>query len=76
MMILQDCHIQYTLVGSVFLCRIILFSFSQQHLTVSQGENKHAIQRAQRWYDATERARGYTMVGAVYIVKIIFCNIK
>lgn len=33
----------------------------KQHLTVSYGENRHAIQRAQRWYDATERARGYTM---------------
>lgn len=33
----------------------------KQHLTVSLGENRHAMQRAQRWYDVTERARGYTM---------------
>ncbi|WAR30651.1 CC105-like protein [Mya arenaria] len=33
----------------------------RQHLTVGLGENQHAIHRAQRWYDATERARGYTM---------------
>lgn len=33
----------------------------KQHLGVSLGENRHAVHRAQRWYDATERARGYTM---------------
>lgn len=33
----------------------------KQHLGVTLGENRHAIHRAQRWYDATERARGYTM---------------
>lgn len=33
----------------------------KQHLTVGLGENRHAFHRAQRWYDATERARGYTM---------------
>lgn len=33
----------------------------KQHLGVTLGENRHAIHRAQRWYDASERARGYTM---------------
>lgn len=33
----------------------------KQHLGVTLGENRHAIHRAQRWYDATDRARGYTM---------------
>ncbi|XP_072176678.1 tektin-like protein 1 [Diadema setosum] len=33
----------------------------KQHLTVSAGENRHAIHRAQRWYDATEKALGYTV---------------
>ncbi|XP_071096356.1 tektin-like protein 1 [Haliotis cracherodii] len=30
----------------------------KQHLGVGLGENRHAIHRAQRWYDSTERARG------------------
>lgn len=34
----------------------------QQHLGVGLGENRHGIHRAQRWYDATDKARGYTMV--------------
>lgn len=33
----------------------------KQHLGVTLGENRHSVHRAQRWYDATERARGYTM---------------
>ncbi|XP_072015150.1 tektin-like protein 1 [Amphiura filiformis] len=33
----------------------------QQHLTVASGENRHAIHRSQRWYDATEKARYYTV---------------
>ncbi|XP_013390840.1 coiled-coil domain-containing protein 105 [Lingula anatina] len=32
----------------------------KQHLQVGAGENRHSIHRAQRWYDATERAWGYT----------------
>jgi len=47
----------------------------QQHLTVTQGENKHAIQRSQRWYDATERARGYTMVSLGRPLFIVFLDI-
>ncbi|XP_033114899.1 coiled-coil domain-containing protein 105-like [Anneissia japonica] len=33
----------------------------QQNLQVALGENRHAIHRAQRWYDATEKAKGYTV---------------
>ncbi|OWF39564.1 coiled-coil domain-containing protein 105-like [Mizuhopecten yessoensis] len=33
----------------------------KQHLGVTLGENRHGIHRAQRWYDATEKARGYTL---------------
>ncbi|KAK3088909.1 hypothetical protein FSP39_025307 [Pinctada imbricata] len=33
----------------------------KQHLGVSLGENRHGIHRAQRWYDASEKARGYTL---------------
>ncbi|KAK7502565.1 hypothetical protein BaRGS_00006140 [Batillaria attramentaria] len=33
----------------------------RQHLGVTHGENRHSIHRAQRWFDATERARGYTL---------------
>ncbi|XP_076436605.1 tektin-like protein 1 [Babylonia areolata] len=33
----------------------------KQHLGITHGENRHAIQRAQRWFDATDRARGYTL---------------
>lgn len=33
----------------------------KQHLGVTHGENRHAIHRAQRWFDATERARGFTL---------------
>ncbi|XP_071949121.1 tektin-like protein 1 [Antedon mediterranea] len=33
----------------------------QQHLQVALGENRHAIHRAKRWYDATEKAQGYTV---------------
>ena len=32
----------------------------QQHLQTASGENRHALHRAQRWYDATERAWGYS----------------
>ena len=41
---------------------MILSSFSfQQHLQVAKGENRHALHRAQRWYDNTEKAWGYTL---------------
>lgn len=33
----------------------------KQHLTVAAGENRHSIHRAQRWYDSTEKALGYTI---------------
>ncbi|PIK60841.1 putative coiled-coil domain-containing protein [Apostichopus japonicus] len=33
----------------------------KQYLTVASGENRHAIHRSQRWYDATEKALGYTV---------------
>ncbi|XP_077986602.1 tektin-like protein 1 [Glandiceps talaboti] len=33
----------------------------KQHLQVQSGENRAAIHRAQRWYDATEKAKGYTL---------------
>ncbi|XP_064649719.1 tektin-like protein 1 isoform X2 [Lineus longissimus] len=33
----------------------------RQHLNVGSGENRHAVHRAQRWYDATEKARGNAM---------------
>ncbi|KAL5013067.1 hypothetical protein ScPMuIL_011618 [Solemya velum] len=33
----------------------------KQHLGVSLGENRHSIHRTQRWYDATDRARSYTL---------------
>ena len=39
----------------------ILYSVFQQHLTVAAGENRHSIHRAQRWFDATEKALGYTV---------------
>ena len=32
----------------------------QQHLQTESGENRYALHRAQRWYDATERAWGYS----------------
>lgn len=32
----------------------------KQHLQVAKGENRHALHRAQRWYDSTEKAWGYT----------------
>ncbi|CAL1547406.1 unnamed protein product [Lymnaea stagnalis] len=32
----------------------------KQHLNLGVGENRHALHRAQRWYDATEKAFGYT----------------
>lgn len=35
--------------------------YFQQYLTVASGENRHAIHRSQRWYDATEKALGYTV---------------
>ena len=35
----------------------------QQHLQVAKGENRHALHRAQRWYDGTEKAWGYALVG-------------
>lgn len=38
----------------------------KQHLGVSLGENRHGIHRAQRWYDATDKARGYTMGPVAY----------
>ncbi|KAL8612187.1 hypothetical protein ACOMHN_018476 [Nucella lapillus] len=33
----------------------------KQHLGITHGENRHSIHRAQRWFDATDRARGYTL---------------
>ncbi|KAK3589814.1 hypothetical protein CHS0354_015819 [Potamilus streckersoni] len=33
----------------------------KQHLGVTLGENRHAIHRAQRWYDATDKARSYSV---------------
>lgn len=33
----------------------------KQHLGVSMGENRHGMHRAQRWYDATDKARSYTL---------------
>jgi len=33
----------------------------KQHLQVAKGENRHALHRAQRWYDNTEKAWGYTL---------------
>lgn len=33
----------------------------KQHLGVSLGENRHGMHRAQRWYDATDKARSYTL---------------
>ncbi|KAH9491682.1 hypothetical protein Btru_031207 [Bulinus truncatus] len=33
----------------------------KQHLNLGLGENRHALHRAQRWYDSTERAFGYTL---------------
>jgi len=33
----------------------------KQHLNLGLGENRHALHRAQRWYDQTERAFGYTL---------------
>lgn len=32
----------------------------KQHLDVAFGENRHAVHRAQRWYDSTEKAWGYS----------------
>lgn len=47
-------------------CILIL----QQHLGVSFGENRHGMHRAQRWYDATDKARSYTLVGAIMNFKL------
>jgi len=33
----------------------------KQHLDVAKGENRHAIHRAQRWFDSTEKAWGYSL---------------
>ncbi|XP_070581726.1 tektin-like protein 1 [Ptychodera flava] len=33
----------------------------KQHLQVQSGETRAAIHRAQRWFDATEKAKGYTV---------------
>ncbi|XP_074654916.1 tektin-like protein 1 [Tubulanus polymorphus] len=33
----------------------------RQHLSVSAGENRHAIHRAQRWFDTTEKARNISL---------------
>ncbi|XP_064616215.1 tektin-like protein 1 [Liolophura sinensis] len=33
----------------------------KQHLGVSLGENRHAVHRAHRFLDSTEKARGYTL---------------
>lgn len=38
----------------------------KQHLGVGLGENRHGIHRAQRWYDATDKARGYTVGPVAY----------
>ncbi|CAH1787141.1 unnamed protein product [Owenia fusiformis] len=38
----------------------------KQHLQVTAGENRHAIHRSQRWYDATDRARGYSLGPELY----------
>lgn len=38
----------------------------KQHLNLGLGENRHALHRAQRWYDNTERAFGYTLGPASY----------
>lgn len=32
----------------------------KQHLEVASGENRHGLHRAQRWYDSTEKAWGYS----------------
>ncbi|XP_041368268.1 coiled-coil domain-containing protein 105-like [Gigantopelta aegis] len=33
----------------------------KQNLGLVLGENRHSTYKAQRWYDATDRARGYTL---------------
>ncbi|XP_076455333.1 tektin-like protein 1 [Babylonia areolata] len=33
----------------------------KQHLDITHGENRHAINRAKRWFEETDRARGYTL---------------
>lgn len=38
----------------------------RQHLDITHGENRHAIHRAQRWFDTTQRARGYTLGPEMY----------
>ncbi|BFZ05712.1 hypothetical protein BsWGS_08751 [Bradybaena similaris] len=32
----------------------------KQHINLGLGESRHALHRAQRWYDATNKAYGYT----------------
>jgi hypothetical protein len=51
------CTVQYDI--PVWVC------YFQQHLGVAMGENRHGIHRAQRWYDATDRARGYSLVSRI-----------
>jgi len=41
------------------ICKCFLF---QQHLDVTAAENRHAINRAHRWFDQTEKAWGYSRV--------------
>ncbi|CAG5135213.1 unnamed protein product [Candidula unifasciata] len=38
----------------------------KQHINLGIGENRHALNRAQRWYDSTERALGYTLGPVCY----------
>ncbi|CAG5118952.1 unnamed protein product [Candidula unifasciata] len=38
----------------------------KQYLNLGLGETRHALHRAQRWYDATEKAHGYTLGPVCY----------
>ena len=44
----------------------VFFVFLQQHLQVSSGQARMAINRGQRWYDSSGLAMGYTLVCTLY----------
>lgn len=58
-----DLHCEDSIWSSAFSlnCTNIEYNSNlQQHLQVASGENRHALHRAQRWYDSTEKAWGFS----------------
>ncbi len=44
----------------------------QQHLVLGLGENRHAMFRSQRWYDATDKAYGNSLVSVKLFSFLLF----